>query len=46
VMKQFLQGALVLVGVGVAATGLYFNATWHTSSAAWLEAWARNGWIH
>ena len=46
VMKQFLQGAVVLVGVGVSATGLYFNPAWQSVSTAWLEAWVRHGWIH
>ena len=46
VMKQFVQGALVIVGVEVAATGLYFNPTWQSISTGWLEAWVRNGWIH
>ncbi len=46
VMKQFIQGALLLVGVGVAATGLYFNPGWISLSTGWLEAWARHGWIH
>jgi hypothetical protein len=46
VMKQFLQGSLVLVGLGMAATGLYFNPTWQSISLGWLQAWARHGWIH
>lgn len=45
-MKQFLQGAVVLVVVGLAGTWLYFNATWQTISLGWLESWVRHGWIH
>ena len=46
VMKQFIQGALLLVGLGLAGTCLYFNPTWQAISRGWLEAWVRNGWIH
>jgi hypothetical protein len=40
-MKQFLWGASLVTGVGLAATGLYFNATWQSISRSWLEAWAQ-----
>ena len=43
VMKQFVQGTLVLVSVGVASTGIYFNPSWQALSTAWLEAWVRHG---
>jgi len=46
VMKQFVQAALLLVGVEVAGTCLYFNPTWQQISRGWLEAWARHGWTH
>ena len=46
VMKQFIQGTLVQVAVGLAGTWLYFNATWQAISTGWLEAWVRNGWVH
>jgi uncharacterized membrane protein YwzB len=41
VMKQFLWGASLVTGVGVAATGLYFNAAWQSITRSWLEAWAQ-----
>ncbi|HEX3891374.1 MAG TPA: hypothetical protein VHW46_02280 [Terracidiphilus sp.] len=46
VMKQFVQGALLLVGVEVTGTCLYFSPTWQSIARGWLEAWARHGWIH
>ena len=46
VMKQFVQAALLLVGIEVAGTCLYFNPTWQSISRGWLEAWVRHGWIH
>lgn len=46
VMKQFVQGALLLMGLEVTGTVLYFNPTWQSISRGWLEAWARHGWIH
>jgi uncharacterized membrane protein YwzB len=41
VMQQFLWGACFVIAVGLAATGLYFNATWQSISRLWLEGWAR-----
>ena len=46
IMQQFVQGALLLVGLEVAGVGLFFNSTWQSISRGWLEAWARHGWIH
>jgi phosphoglycerol transferase MdoB-like AlkP superfamily enzyme len=43
VMQQFLWAAGVVIGVGLAATGLYFNGTWQAVSRSWLETWARRG---
>ena len=42
VMKQFLYAAFLVIGVGLAATGLYFNETWQAISRGWLENWARH----
>ena len=42
VMKQFLWAASLVITVGLAATGLYFNETWKSISRSWLEGWARN----
>jgi hypothetical protein len=42
VMKQFLYAALLVIGVGLTATGLYFNSTWQTISRGWLEWWAQH----
>jgi hypothetical protein len=41
VMKQFLWGALLILAVGLTATGMYFNEGWREMSRAWLEWWAR-----
>jgi hypothetical protein len=41
VMRQFLVAAGLVIGVGLAATGMYFNAGWQAMSRGWLEAWAR-----
>jgi hypothetical protein len=41
VMKQFLWGASLVTAMGLAATGLYFNATWQSISRSWLEVWAQ-----
>lgn len=46
VMKQFVQGAALLLGADLAGTCLFFNPTWRSISLGWLQAWARNGWIH
>jgi hypothetical protein len=40
-MKQFLLAASLVTAMGIAATGLYFNATWQSISRSWLEAWAQ-----
>jgi hypothetical protein len=42
VMKQFLLTASLVLAVGLAATGLYFNDTWKAISRSWLESWARH----
>lgn len=42
VMKQFLWASSLVIVVGLAATGLYFNDTWKGISRAWLESWARH----
>jgi hypothetical protein len=42
IMKQFLWGAFLVIVMGLAATGLYFNETWHSITRSWLEAWARH----
>lgn len=41
-MKQFLAAASLVIGTGLAATGLYFNSTWQAISRAWLVSWARH----
>jgi len=41
-MKQFLWAASFVIGVTLAATGLYFNQTWQSITHSWLESWARN----
>jgi hypothetical protein len=46
VMKQFIKGAVLLLGVDFVGCCLYFNPTWQSISLAWLQAWARHGWIH
>lgn len=43
VMKQFLQGAFVVIAVGLTASGLYFNDAWRAVTKGWLEGWARHG---
>ena len=42
IMKQFLWAAFLVIAVGLAATGLYFNETWKLITRSWLEGWARN----
>ena len=42
VMKQFLGAALLVIAVGLTATGLYFNDTWRATSRAWLEWWGQH----
>ena len=42
IMKQFLWGSFLVMAVGLAATGLFFNETWKSISRAWLETWARH----
>jgi hypothetical protein len=42
VMKQFVVAALLVICVGLTATGLYFNSTWQAITRAWLEGWARH----
>jgi multisubunit Na+/H+ antiporter MnhB subunit len=42
VMKQFVLAAALVIGVGLAATGLYFNSTWQAITRGWLESWARH----
>jgi hypothetical protein len=42
VMKQFLMAASFVIAAGLAATALYFNATWQTITRGWLESWARH----
>ncbi len=42
VMKQFLWAASLVIVVGLAATGLYFDETWRSVSRSVLESWARN----
>ena len=42
IMKQFLWAAFFVITVGLAATGLYFNATWQSITHSWLEGWARH----
>ena len=42
IMKQFLWAASFVITVGLAATGLYFNATWQSITHSWLESWARH----
>lgn len=42
VMRQFLMAAGLVVAVGLAATGLFFNGTWQAITRRWLEAWARH----
>jgi hypothetical protein len=39
IMKQFLLAAFLVIAVGLAATGLYFNETWQAVSRSWLEGW-------
>ena len=41
IMKQFLVGASLVTAVGLAATSLYFNATWQAITRSWLESWSR-----
>lgn len=41
IMKQFLWAACLVIVVGLAATGLYFNETWKSISHSWLEGWAQ-----
>ena len=41
-MKQFVWAALLVIGVGLTATGLYFNGTWQAISRGWLEGWAQH----
>jgi uncharacterized membrane protein YwzB len=41
IMKQFLWAASLVTGMGLVATGLYFNGTWQAISRGWLEAWAQ-----
>jgi len=41
-MKQFVWAALLVIGVGLTATGLYFNGTWQAISRGWLESWAQH----
>jgi hypothetical protein len=45
VMKQFIQGALLLLGADLAGVCLYFNPAWQSLSLAWLQAWVRHGWL-
>ncbi len=42
IMKQFLWASGFVITVGLAATGLYFNATWKSITHSWLESWARH----
>jgi hypothetical protein len=42
IMKQFLAAASLVIGVGLTATGLYFNSTWQSITRGWLEGWARH----
>ena len=42
IMKQFLWASLLVIAVGLTATGLYFNGAWQSISRSWLEGWARN----
>jgi uncharacterized membrane protein YozB (DUF420 family) len=42
IMQQFLWGLSVVVGVGLAATGLYFSQTWASISRSLLEGWGRH----
>ncbi len=42
IMKQFLWASCFVIAVGLAATGLYFNATWQSITHSWLESWARH----
>ncbi len=42
IMKQFLWAAFLILGVGLTATGLYFNGTWQSVTRSWLEWWARH----
>jgi hypothetical protein len=39
---QFLWAAFLVIAVGLAAMGLYFNETWKLITRSWLEGWARN----
>jgi hypothetical protein len=41
-MKQFLWAAGLIVAVGLAATGLYFNPAWQSFTQSLLEGWARH----
>jgi uncharacterized membrane protein YozB (DUF420 family) len=41
IMQQFLWAACLVLAMGLAATGLFFNHTWQSISRSWLEAWAR-----
>ena len=41
-MKQFLMAASLLIGVGLTATWLYFNATWRVVSHSLLLSWGRH----
>ena len=42
IMKQFLWASCFVITVGLAATGLYFNATWQSITHSWLESWAQH----
>lgn len=42
VMKQFLWASFLVIGVGLSATGLFFNDTWRVISRLLLEGWARH----
>lgn len=42
IMQQFTWGALLVIAMGLGASGLYFNETWKAITRSWLEAWARH----
>ncbi len=42
VMQQFLWASLLVIAVGLSATGLYFNNAWKAASYSLLESWPRS----